>query len=62
MPEDVRAASAENPYLELKRLPNCGPQLNLIERFWKLLRRRATHDRLFDTPADLRRSIRSRLS
>lgn len=51
-----------NPHLELKRLPSYSPQLNVIERFWKLLRRRATHNRLFDTIADLRRSIRNSLS
>jgi hypothetical protein len=60
--EPVRAALAENPHLELKRLPSYSPQLNPIERLWKPLRRRATHNRLFDTLADLRRSIRSSLS
>ena len=60
--EPVRAALADNPHLELKRLPAYSPQLNPIERFWRVLRRRATHNRLFDTPADLRRSIRSSLS
>lgn len=59
--EVVRTALSENPHLELKRLPSYSPQLNPIERFWKLLRRRATHNRLFDTPADLRRSLRSSL-
>jgi transposase len=51
----------EHSHLELYRLPSYSPQLNVIERFWKLLRRRATHDRLFDTLKDLRRSIRSSL-
>ena len=60
--ESMRAALAENPHLELKRLPSYSPQLNPIERFWKLLRRRATHNRLFDALADLRKSIRSSLS
>lgn len=60
--ELIRSALAENPHLELKRLPSYSPQLNPIERFWKLLRRRATHNRLFDSLADLRRSIRSSLS
>ena len=32
-----------------------------IERFWRLLRRRATHNRLFDTLADLKTSIRASL-
>jgi transposase len=58
----VRQALADHPHLELKRLPSYSPQLNPIERFWKVLRRRATHDRLFDALADLRRSIRSSLS
>ncbi len=58
----MRAALAENPHLERKRLPSYSPQLNPIERLWKLLRRRATHNRLFDTLADLRQSIRSSLS
>lgn len=60
--EPMRQALAENPHVELKRLPSYSPQLNPIERLWKLLRRRATHNRLFDTLADLRRSIRSSLS
>lgn len=60
--EVVKAVLAEYPHLELKRLPSYSPQLNVIERFWKLLRRRATHNRLFDTLADLKRSIRASLS
>ena len=40
---------------------NHSPKLNPIERFWKLLRRRASHNRLFDTLADLKRSIRNSL-
>jgi len=57
----IDEALAANPHLELKRLPSYSPQLNVIERFWKVLRRRATHNRLFDTIADLRRSIRNSL-
>jgi transposase len=59
--EPVQQALAEHPHLELKRLPSYSPQLNVIERFWKLLRRRATHNRLFDTLADLKRSLRTSL-
>jgi transposase len=58
----VTKALADNLHLELKRLPSYSPQLNVIERFWKPLCRRATHNRLFDTLADLRRSIRASLS
>ena len=42
----IAEALAENPHLELYRLPSYSPQLNVIERFWRLLRRRATHNRL----------------
>jgi hypothetical protein len=59
--EPVRRALEENPQLELYRLPGYSPKLNVIERFWKRLRRRATHNRLFDTLADLKRSIRASL-
>jgi hypothetical protein len=52
---------AEHEHLEFYRLPSYSPQLNVIERFWKLLRRRATHNRLFDGLADLRRSLRASL-
>jgi transposase len=57
----IEEALAENPHLELYRPPSSSPQLNVIERFWRLLRRRATHNRLFDTLGDLRRSIRNSL-
>ncbi len=58
----VDAALADNPHLEFERLPAYSPQLNPIERFWKKLRRRATHNRLFDTLGDLKSSIRASLS
>jgi len=59
--QGVREALQAHPHLEFKRLPSYSPQLNPIERFWKLLRRRATHNRLFDTLADLKTSIRNSL-
>src|SRR6188474_797373 len=58
----IDEAMAENPHLKFKRLPSYSPQLNPIERFWKVLRGRATHNRLFDALADLKRSIRASLS
>jgi hypothetical protein len=58
----IDEALAENPHLRFKRLPSYSPQLNPIERFWKVLRRRATHNRLFDALADLKRSVRASLS
>ena len=55
-------ALKDNPHLKFKRLPSYSPQLNPIERFWKVLRRRATHNRLFDALADLKKSLRASLS
>jgi transposase len=60
--QPIEEALADHPHLEFYRLPSYSPQLNVIERFWKLLRRRATHNRLFDRLADLRQSIRASLS
>jgi transposase len=49
------------PHLECYRLPSYSPQLQLIERFWKVLRRRATHNRLFRALAQLRHALRNSL-
>jgi transposase len=57
----IDAALADNPHLEFYRLPSYSPCLNPVERFWRKLRRRATHNRLFDAPADLERSVRNSL-
>jgi len=57
----VERALADHPHLELKRLPSDSPQLHAIERFWRVLRRRATHNRLFETLRDLKRSLRDSL-
>jgi transposase len=57
----IDEAMKDNPHLEFYRLPSYSPKLNVIERSWKKLRRRATHNRLFDTIADLKRSIRNSL-
>lgn len=57
----VDEALAENPHLRFQRLPSYSPQLNPIERLWKKLRRRATHNRLFETLADLKASLRASL-
>ena len=57
----IDEALADNPHLEFYRLPGYSPCLNPVEQFWRKLRRRATHNRLFDTPADLKRSVRNSL-
>jgi transposase len=51
----------EFPHLKLYRLPSYSPRFNVIERLWKLLRRRATHNRFFATVAELRRALRASL-
>jgi hypothetical protein len=58
----ITAVLAEYPQLELYPLPSYSPQLQVIERFWKVLRRRATHNRLFLTMAGLKRALCSNLS
>jgi transposase len=57
----IDEALAENPHLEFYRLPSYSPHLNVVERFWRVLRRRATHNRLFDHLTDLKRSVRNSL-
>jgi transposase len=52
---------ADHSHLELYPLPSYSPKLQVIERFWKLLRRRATHNRLFATMATLQQALRSSL-
>lgn len=50
---------AAHRHLQLYRLPSYSPQLNLIERFWRVLRRRATHNRLFESMRALRTALRA---
>ena len=57
----IDEALAECPHLEFDRLPSYSPHLNVIERFWRRLRRRATHNRLFEGLGDLKRSLRASL-
>jgi transposase len=58
----VTAVLKACPHLELYPLPSYSPTLQVIERFWKVLRRRATHNRLFVTVAQLKRALRNSLS
>ena len=57
----INAVLDELPHLKLYRLPSYSPRFNLIERRWKRLRRRATHNRFFATVAELRRAVRASL-
>ena len=53
---------ATYPHLQLYQLPSYSPQLNVIERFWRVLRRRATHNRLFASMTMLRATLRNSIS
>jgi hypothetical protein len=46
----ITAMLAACPHLELYLLPSYSPQLQMIERFWKVLRRRATHNPTLSDP------------
>jgi transposase len=59
--EPIREVLRQHPHLELYRLPSYSPQLNVIERLWKLLRRRATHNRLFEEVRELCGALRASL-
>lgn len=48
--------------LMLFALPTYSPWLNLIERLWKHLRRKVTHNHLFETVAQLLKAVDSFLS
>ena len=49
---------ANYPHLRLYRLPSYRPQRNLVERFWRILRRRAPHNRLLTSRVELRHTLR----
>jgi hypothetical protein len=57
----ITQALKAHSHLELYRLPCYSPQLQIIERFWRVLQRRATHNRLFLTLAQLKHALRHSL-
>ena len=57
----LKQVLADPPPLEWYPLPSYSPKLQVIARFWKLLRRRATHNRFFATMATLKQALRSSL-
>ncbi|QDF02091.1 hypothetical protein BHS04_02565 [Myxococcus xanthus] len=50
------------PHLTLYRLPPYSPQLQPVERLWRPLRGRTTHNLLFDEMTELQDSLRSGLA
>lgn len=57
----IRETLSAYPHLRLYPLPSYSPHLNVIERLWRVLRRRATHNRLFESPVQLRAALRASL-
>ena len=57
----IDEAPADHPRPESYRLPGSSPRLDAIGRSRRVLRRRATHDRLSESLADLERSLRAGL-
>jgi hypothetical protein len=57
----LKAVLAECPHLAVYPLPRDSPQLQGMERLWKVLRRRATHNRLFATMVALKQALRTSL-
>jgi hypothetical protein len=58
----IDAVLAAGPHLALYPLPRESPQRQVMERLGKVLRRRATHNRLLVTMARLKQALRSSLS
>jgi len=44
-------------HLEVFQLPPYWPELNAQERIWKYTRQRATHNRYFESPTELRHTL-----
>ena len=54
--------SANRKRMEVYLLPPYSPQFNAVERIWHYTRMQSTHNRYFDTPAELRQSLVSTLN
>lgn len=50
---------AQRGWLDLRFMPKYSPELNPVERIWKLLRRDVTHNTLFSSMKELVSAIRS---
>jgi transposase len=57
----ITAVLTQGPHLEVYRLPSYAPQLQVIERFWRVLRRRAAHNRPFKAVGALKQVLRNSL-
>ena len=55
-------AAAEKLRIELLYLPPYSPNLNLIERFWKFLKRKVARNRFYATFAEFRAAVQNILN
>lgn len=56
--ESLRQWLSENPRIQLLHLPTYSPNLNLIERLWKFLRKKIINLHYYPTFEEFRRAIR----
>jgi transposase len=54
----VRAWLAEHPRTRVMFLPSYAPNLNLIERLWKFLRKEVSSHYFYETLEEFRRTVR----
>jgi transposase len=59
---DVVNEAAKRLRLELLYLPTYSPNLNLIERFWKFLKRKVARNRYYTTFAEFRKAVQNVLN
>jgi transposase len=59
---DVVNETAKRLRLELLYLPTYSPNLNLIERFWKFLKRKVARNRYYTTFAEFRKAVQNVLN
>jgi len=53
----VKQFLRENKRLKLKHLPPYSPELNPVERLWKLMRRNVTHNQFYKLVADFEAAL-----
>jgi len=58
-PEVQAWLAAHDAQFHLQPLPAYSPEFNVVEKIWHHTRLNATHNRYFETPAELRQTLHS---